>query len=101
MVGPGINVIPFMIQRNVPGIADNVLLASAFAAVPAVLAGLAYAILVHTIRTSRRRSRRGTSDRLRYGCSSWPSGRSSTGEVRALRRAGVHLRARVAVLPPD
>jgi amino acid transporter len=45
MVGAGINVIPFMIQRNVPGIADDVLPAYAFAAVPAVLAGLAYAIL--------------------------------------------------------
>jgi amino acid transporter len=45
MVGAGINVIPFMIQRNVPGIADNVLPAYAFAALPAVLAGLAYAIL--------------------------------------------------------
>jgi basic amino acid/polyamine antiporter, APA family len=45
MVGAGINVIPFMIQRNVPGIADEVLLAYAFAALPAVLAGLAYAIL--------------------------------------------------------
>jgi APA family basic amino acid/polyamine antiporter len=45
MVGAGINVIPFMIQRNVPGIADDVLSAYAFAAVPAVLAGLAYAIL--------------------------------------------------------
>lgn len=45
MVGAGINVIPFMIQRNVAGIADDVLPAYAFAAVPAVLAGLAYAIL--------------------------------------------------------
>ena len=45
MVGAGINVIPFMIQRNVPGIADDVLPAYTFAAVPAVLAGLAYAIL--------------------------------------------------------
>jgi amino acid transporter len=45
MVGAGINVIPFMIQRNVPGIADDVLQAYAFAAVPAILAGLAYAIL--------------------------------------------------------
>ena len=45
MVGAGINVIPFMIQRNVPGIADAVLPAYAFAALPAVLAGLAYAIL--------------------------------------------------------
>jgi APA family basic amino acid/polyamine antiporter len=45
MVGAGINVIPFMIQRNVPGIGPHVLAAYAFAAVPAVLAGLAYAVL--------------------------------------------------------
>jgi APA family basic amino acid/polyamine antiporter len=45
MVGAGINVIPFMIQRNVPGIHDSVLPAFAFATVPAVLAGLAYATL--------------------------------------------------------
>src|ERR1044072_5013478 len=38
MVGAGINVIPFMIQRNVPGIGPLVLEASAFAAPPAVLA---------------------------------------------------------------
>jgi amino acid transporter len=45
MVGAGINVVPFMIQRHVPGIASHVLPAYLFAAVPAVLAGLAYAIL--------------------------------------------------------
>lgn len=45
MIGAGINVIPFMIQREVPGIGANVLPAFAFAALPAVLAGLAYAIL--------------------------------------------------------
>lgn len=45
MVGAGINVIPFMIQRNVPGIGGWVLPAFLFAAVPAVFAGLAYAIL--------------------------------------------------------
>ncbi len=45
MVGAGINVIPFMIQRHVPGIGPNVLLAYLAAAVPAALAGLAYAIL--------------------------------------------------------
>ena len=45
MVGAGINVIPFMIQRNVPGIGPHVLPALCFAALPAVLAGLAYAIL--------------------------------------------------------
>ena len=45
MLGAGINVVPFMIQRNVPGIADHVLTAYLFAAVPAVLAALAYAIL--------------------------------------------------------
>jgi len=45
MVGAGINVIPFMIQRNVPGIGPHVLSAYACAAIPAVLAGLSYAIL--------------------------------------------------------
>ena len=45
MIGAGINVIPFMIQRHVPGIGPNVLPAFLFAAVPAVLAGLAYAVL--------------------------------------------------------
>jgi len=45
MVGAGINIIPFMIQRNVPGIGPYVLPAFVLAALPAVLAGLAYAIL--------------------------------------------------------
>jgi APA family basic amino acid/polyamine antiporter len=45
MVGAGINVIPFMIQRNVPGIGAWVLPAFFFAAIPAFFAGLAYAIL--------------------------------------------------------
>ena len=45
MLGAGINVFPIMIQRNVPGIGPNVLLAFAFAAVPAIFAALAYAML--------------------------------------------------------
>jgi amino acid transporter len=45
MLGAGINVIPFMIQRNVPGIGPYVLPAYLFAAVPAILAALAYAVL--------------------------------------------------------
>ena len=45
MVGAGINVVPFMIQRNVPGIGAWVLPAFFCAAIPAFLAGLAYAIL--------------------------------------------------------
>ena len=45
MIGAGVNVIPFMIQRNVPGIGPHVLKAYAIAAVPAILAALAYAIL--------------------------------------------------------
>ncbi|MCH7862491.1 MAG: amino acid permease, partial [Proteobacteria bacterium] len=40
-----INVIPFMIQRSVPGIGPWVLPAYLFAAVPALIAALAYAIL--------------------------------------------------------
>lgn len=45
MVGAGINVIPFMIQRNVPGIGPLVLPAFALATLPVLLAGLAYAML--------------------------------------------------------
>jgi amino acid transporter len=45
MMGAAINVIPFMIQRNVPGIGPYVLPAYLFAAVPAVFAALAYAVL--------------------------------------------------------
>ncbi len=45
MLGAAINVIPFMIQRNVPGIGPYVLPAYLFAAVPAIFAALAYAIL--------------------------------------------------------
>jgi len=45
MVGAGINVIPFMIQKHLPGIGPHVLYAYMAAAVPAILAGLAYAIL--------------------------------------------------------
>jgi APA family basic amino acid/polyamine antiporter len=45
MLGASIYVVPFMIQRNVPGIGDNVLPAFLFAALPALLAALAYSIL--------------------------------------------------------
>ncbi len=45
MIGAGINVLPFAIQRNVPGIGALVLPAFLFGAVPALLAGAAYAIL--------------------------------------------------------
>jgi APA family basic amino acid/polyamine antiporter len=45
MIGAGINVIPFMIQRHAPGIGPHVLPAFLFGALPAVLAGLAYAVL--------------------------------------------------------
>lgn len=45
MIGAAINIIPFAIQRNVPGIGPHVVSAYLFAAVPAVLAALAYAIL--------------------------------------------------------
>jgi APA family basic amino acid/polyamine antiporter len=45
MVGAAVNVIPFMIQRQVPGIGPNVLPAFLLGAVPAVLAGLVYAML--------------------------------------------------------
>jgi amino acid transporter len=45
MLGASINIVPFMIQKNVPGIGPYVLYAFAFAAVPAIFAALAYAIL--------------------------------------------------------
>ena len=45
MLGASINVVPFMIQRHVPGIGPYVLYAFIFAAVPALLAAIAYAIL--------------------------------------------------------
>lgn len=45
MLGAAINIVPFMLQRSVPGIGPNVLPAYLFAAVPALLAALAYATL--------------------------------------------------------
>lgn len=45
MMGAAINVVPFMVQRSVPGIGPYVLPAYLIAVVPAVLAALAYAIL--------------------------------------------------------
>ena len=40
MVGAGINIVPFALQRSVPGIGEYVLPAYLLAAVPAVLAAL-------------------------------------------------------------
>jgi amino acid transporter len=45
MLGASVYVVPFMIQRNVEGIGDWVLPAFLFAAVPALLAAIAYAVL--------------------------------------------------------
>ncbi len=45
MMGAAVNVIPIMLQRNVPGIGGHVIPAYLFAALPAVLAALAYAAL--------------------------------------------------------
>ena len=45
MLGAAINVIPLMVQRNVPGIGPYVLYAYLLGAVPAILAALAYASL--------------------------------------------------------
>ena len=45
MMGAAINVVPLMVQRNLPGIGPYVLPAYLVAVVPAVLAALAYAIL--------------------------------------------------------
>ena len=46
MVGVGVNILPFMVQRSQPGIGGWVPLAYVVAAVPAVLAALCYAALV-------------------------------------------------------
>jgi len=46
MVGAGINVIPFMIQRNVPGIGPFVLEAFAFAPLPELLCCLTITLAV-------------------------------------------------------
>lgn len=45
MLGAAINTIPFTLQRNVPGIGGAVLVSYVIAAVPALLAALAYAAL--------------------------------------------------------
>jgi APA family basic amino acid/polyamine antiporter len=45
MLGASINVVPFMIQRHVPGIGPYVIHAFIFAAIPALLAALAYSLL--------------------------------------------------------
>ncbi|MDH3243492.1 MAG: APC family permease [Saprospiraceae bacterium] len=45
MLGASVYVVPFMIQRNVPGIGPDVLPAFVLAAVPALLAAFAYAAL--------------------------------------------------------
>ena len=45
MLGAAINIIPIMLQRNVPGIGPHVLSAYFFAAIPALFAALAYASL--------------------------------------------------------
>ena len=45
MLGAAINVVPIMIQRNVPGIGPYVLHAYVYGAIPAILAALAYAVL--------------------------------------------------------
>jgi amino acid transporter len=46
MVGVGINILPFMVQRSQPGIGNWVPLAYVIAAIPAVLAAMCYAALV-------------------------------------------------------
>lgn len=45
MIGASIYIVPFMIQRNVPGIGPYVLPAFLVAAIPAIFAALAYIIL--------------------------------------------------------
>ncbi|HTG54541.1 MAG TPA: APC family permease, partial [Gemmatimonadaceae bacterium] len=45
MIGVAINTIPFSMQRTIPGLGPNVLLAFILAAIPALLCGLAFAAL--------------------------------------------------------
>jgi APA family basic amino acid/polyamine antiporter len=45
MIGIGINILPFMVQRSQPGVGDYVPLAYLVAAIPAGLAALCYALL--------------------------------------------------------
>ena len=45
MMGAGVNVVPFMIQRDVPGVGPHVLLAYGIAVLPALLAAFCYASL--------------------------------------------------------
>ena len=45
MIGVAINTIPFTMQRTIPGLGPNVLLAFILAAIPALLCGLAFAAL--------------------------------------------------------
>ncbi len=45
MVGAGINVVPIMVQRNVPAIGPHVTAAFALAMIPAVLAAISYAAM--------------------------------------------------------
>ena len=45
MLVAGVNVVPFMIQRNVPGIGPSVLFAYSLAVLPALLAAFCYAML--------------------------------------------------------
>ena len=46
MVGVGVNILPFMVQRSQPGVGGWVPVAYALAAIPAILAALCYAALV-------------------------------------------------------
>lgn len=45
MVGASIHVVPFMIQKNVPGIGNQVIISFLLAAIPCLLAALSYASL--------------------------------------------------------
>jgi len=45
MMGAGINVVPIMVQRSVPGIGPWVFAAYAIAVLPALLAAFSYAML--------------------------------------------------------
>ena len=95
MIGAGINIIPFMIQRNVPGIGPFVLPAFALATLPVIRAGLAYKDLTAPAAAWYFRSTYLWAVVLAAGSAIYWR------EMRALRRRGVNLSERFGRLPID
>ena len=103
MVGAGINVIPFMIQRNVPGsitVVPNIHVRTVVAAIGVIM--LAGCLSVHTWKDLT-----GPAEAWYFRSTPVWAVVMAVGslvyrlEVRALRRAGVDLHARFAALPPE